>query len=39
MNEKLRLDLMSLLAKIRCETGEIYRKEIERLYAELRRLE
>ena len=39
MNEELRLALMNLLAKIRHETGETYRKEIERLYVELRRLE
>jgi len=39
MNEELRFALMHLLSKIRSETGETYRREIERLYVELRRLE
>lgn len=35
MNSQLKQDLLALLAKIRQETGETYRKEIERLYVQL----
>ena len=35
MNPQLKQDLMLLLAKIRQETGETYRAEIERLYRQL----
>ena len=36
ISSKTRDDLMTLLAKIRQETGEKYRTEIERLYTELK---
>ena len=36
MNSQLKQELLALLAKIRQETGETYRVEIERVYVQLK---